>query len=100
MKIGLIRTPFKEDEVNKFEYIAIHKKRKWLKNVDCDYIIHLNEDYADNDRQARNYIRNNGSKYVADDISIYYYLQYKYGKRHSFILIRGNDENIETIPKS
>ena len=31
MKIGLIRTPFKEDEVNKFEYIAIHKKRKWLK---------------------------------------------------------------------
>ena len=100
MKIGLIRTPFKEDEVNKFEYIAIHKKRKWLKNVDCDYIIHLNEDYADNDRQARNYIRNNGSKYVADDISIYYYLQYKYGKRHSFILIRGNDENIETIAKS
>ena len=100
MKIGLIRTPFKEDEVNKFEYIAIHEKRKWLKNVDCDYIIHLNEDYADNDRQARNYIRNNGSKYVADDISIYYYLQYKYGKRHSFILIRGNDENIETIAKS
>ena len=100
MKIGLIRTPFKEDEVNKFEYIAIHKKRKWLKNVNCDYIIHLNEDYADNDLQARNYIRNNGSKYVADDISIYYYLQYKYGKRHSFILIRGDDENIETIAKS
>lgn len=100
MKIGLIRTPFKEDEMNKFEYIAIHKKRKWLKNVDCDYIIHLNEDYADNDLQARNYLRKNGSKYVTDDISIYYYLQYKYGKRHSFILIRGDDENIETIAKS
>lgn len=100
MKIGLVRTPFKEDEMNKFEYIAVHKKRKWLKNIDCDYIIHLNEDYADNDLQARNYIRKNGSKYVTDDISIYYYLQYKYGKEHSFILIKGDDENIESIVKS
>ena len=100
MKIGLVRTPFKEDEMDKFEYIAIHKKRKWLKNVDDEYIIHLNEDYAEGNLKARNYIRKNGSKYVADDISIYYYLQYKYGKRHSFILIRGDDENIESIAKS
>lgn len=100
MKIGLVRTPFKEDEMDKFEYIAIHKKRKWLKNVDDEYIIHLNEDYAEDNLKARNYIRKNGSKYVADDISIYYYLQFKYGKRHSFILIRGDDENIETIAKS
>ena len=27
MKIGLVRTPFKEDEMDKFEYIAIHKKQ-------------------------------------------------------------------------
>lgn len=84
MKIGLVRTPFKEDEMKTFEYIAIHKKRKWLKNVDCDYIIHLDEDYANNDIKAKNYIRKNGSKYLADDISIYYYLQYKYGKEHSY----------------
>lgn len=100
MKIGLVTTPFKEDEIKKFEYIAIHKKRKWLKNMNCDYIIHLNENYAYNDLQARDYIRKNGSKYVTDDISIYYYLKDKYGKKHSFILIKGDDENIENIVKS
>lgn len=75
-------------------------KRKWLKNIDCKYIIHLDEDYAENDMEARKYIQNNGNKYVTDDIFIYYYLLYKYGKEHSFLLIEGNDKDIENKVKS
>ncbi len=77
MKIGLIITPFKEEELKKKEYIEISTKRVWLNNVDEKFIIN-----------------NNNKKYVSDDIAVYYYLNYKYNKIHSFTYIYGNDLNI------
>ena len=60
MKIGLIITPYKEDEKEKDEYVPIDSSRPWLKNVDEEFIIH-----------------HKNKQYVADDIAIYYYLKYK-----------------------
>jgi hypothetical protein len=37
----------------------------------------------------------NESRYVIDDIFIFYYIQYKYGN-HCFILTKVSDENMET----
>ena len=82
MKVGLLVTPYKEDQIQKQEYVKV-KYRDWLNNLKVkDSII----------------IRN--KKFATDDMSIYYYLRDKYGKQHTFVKIHGNDEKLQEKIKS
>ena len=82
MRIGLLLTPFKEDQIQKEQYVKV-KYRDWLNNLKVkDTII----------------IRN--KKFAADDMSIFYYLREKFGKQHTFVKIQGNDDKLQEKVKS
>lgn len=77
MRIGLLITPFKEDQIQKQEYVKV-KYRDWLNNLKTKETI---------------MIRN--KKFATDDMSILYYLRDKYGKQHTFVKIQGNDKKLK-----
>jgi len=74
MKIGLIITPYKLEELDKEEIIPIDEEREWLNEVNQKFII-----------------EDKNKDYVPDDISIYYYLKNTYKKKHIIEYIFGND---------
>ena len=74
MKIGLLITPYKNEEMLKDEMIPITDQRPWLQNVHQKFII-----------------EDNNSEWVPDDISIYYYLKETYKNKHRIEYIMGND---------
>ena len=84
MKIGILLTPFKEEQIQKQEYVQ-KANRDWLSNLPRkDTIVIKNKEYA------------------TDDISIFKYLKANYHnkKNHEFIGIRGDDENLESKMES
>ena len=76
MKIGLLITPYKNEEMLKAEMIPITDQRPWLHSVHQKFIIEDKDEDTD---------------WVPDDISIYYYLKETYKNKHQIEYIMGND---------
>jgi hypothetical protein len=81
MKIGILLTPFKEEQIQKQEYVE-KANRDWLTNLSRkDTIVIKNKEYT------------------TDDISIFKYLKAKYHnkkEKHEFIAIPGDSENLKS----
>ena len=78
MRVGILLTPYKEDQIVKQEFVKIIRKRDWLHNIN-----------------KKDTIFKKNKKYVTDDRSIFQYLKEKYGNDHTFVEISGNDEKIK-----
>ena len=80
MKIGILLTPFKEEQIQKQEYVQ-KANRDWLSNLP---------------RKDTIFIKN--KEYATDDVSIFKYLKANYHnkKNHEFVGIRGDDENLKS----
>jgi hypothetical protein len=74
MKIGLIITPYKYEELEKNEMIPINYERSWLQTVNPKFIIEEDD-----------------KEWVTDDIAIYYYLKETFKNKYIIEYIMGND---------
>ena len=74
MKIGLIITPYKYEELEKEEMIPINYERSWLQTVNPKFIIEEDD-----------------TEWITDDIAIYYYLKETFKNKYIIEYIMGND---------
>ena len=78
MRIGILLTPYKEQQIEKEQYVKI-SKRSWLSTL-----------------EDKNTITVKNKKFATDDLSIFMYLKKNFGEKHTFLPIYGDDNNIKS----
>ena len=77
MRIGILLTPYQEEQINKQQYVKV-EKRDWLDTL-----------------KEKNIITVKKKKFATDDISIYMYLKKNFSKKHTIVPIYGDDLNLK-----